>query len=85
MIAVDLNALDIETEEGISTLTTAKEDLLGIQAQLTHMGYSLINAELTRNPTTTIDLSEEDEEKLEHLIELLEEDEDVDTVYHNAN
>jgi YebC/PmpR family DNA-binding regulatory protein len=42
------------------------------------------NAEQDWEPNTTIELSEQDEEKLERLIDALDENDDVQDVYHNA-
>jgi transcriptional/translational regulatory protein YebC/TACO1 len=43
----------------------------------------VITAELTRIPTTTVDLSEDDANEVLKLVDNLEQDEDVQKVYHN--
>ena len=43
----------------------------------------VITAELTRIPTTTVELSEHDAEDVLKLVDNLEQDDDVQKVYHN--
>ena len=43
----------------------------------------VITAELTRIPTTTVELDEEQAKDVLELIDKLEQDEDVQKVYHN--
>ena len=43
----------------------------------------VITAELTRIPTTTVELSEQDAEDVLKLVDNLEQDDDVQKVYHN--
>jgi transcriptional/translational regulatory protein YebC/TACO1 len=43
----------------------------------------VISAELQRIPNTRTELTEEQEEEIENLIERFEEDDDVQAVYHN--
>jgi transcriptional/translational regulatory protein YebC/TACO1 len=43
----------------------------------------VITAELTRIPTTTVELSEQNAEDVLKLVDNLEQDDDVQKVYHN--
>lgn len=80
---IDLGAEDIEIEEGIATVQTSFTDYAGVQKELEEKGYELETAELQRIPTTTKELQGEEEEEVLNLIEKLEEDDDVQNVFHN--
>ena len=49
------------------------------------MGFVCASAELTFIPTSVLDPDAEYKEQLHKLIEALEENEDVQQIYHNAN
>ncbi len=55
----------------------------GIQKYLEGKGYELKRAEFERIPTITKELSEEQMADVEKLIDKLEDDDDVQNVYHN--
>jgi transcriptional/translational regulatory protein YebC/TACO1 len=46
-------------------------------------GITPLSAELTRIPTTTVELDEEQAKEVLELVDRLEQDEDVQKVYHN--
>ncbi|MFT7036006.1 MAG: transcriptional/translational regulatory protein YebC/TACO1, partial [Cyclobacteriaceae bacterium] len=46
------------------------------------MGYEIVSSEFERIPTSTKQLGEEQVEEVDKLLEKLEEDEDVQQVYH---
>jgi YebC/PmpR family DNA-binding regulatory protein len=54
-----------------------------LQKYLEEKGYELLGADFERIPNDTKELSEEEIADVEKLIEKLEEDEDVQNVYHN--
>ena len=43
----------------------------------------VISAELTRIPTTTVELNEEQSNEVLKMVDMLEQDDDVQKVYHN--
>lgn len=71
-----------ETEDGI-TIYTAFNNFGNMQKGLEEKGLQLIKAEKQRFPTSTVDLTEDQFKQVEPLIQALEEDEDVQAVYHN--
>ncbi len=72
-----------EDSEGNIILRTAYDEF-GIMAKaLEDKGITPISAELTRIPTTTVDLNEEQAKDVLELVDRLEEDEDVQKVYYN--
>ena len=54
-----------------------------MQKALEEKKIEVITAELTRIPTSTVELSEEDAQDVLKLVDKLEQDDDVQKVYHN--
>jgi YebC/PmpR family DNA-binding regulatory protein len=82
---IDAGAEDVEAEEGYYEVTCAMEDFGSIQKKLDQMAVDPENAELRRIPKTFIDLNDEAFLKVMNLIDALEDDDDVQKVYHNIN
>ncbi len=81
---LETTAQDFEIEEGSARVVTSKEDYLTILHSLEKQSRNIEDAGLIFLPENELVLDEEKEEKLQRLIEELEDDEDVDTVFHNA-
>ena len=82
---IDAGAEDVETDEDYFNVTCAMEDFGSIQKKLDEMEIEVENAELQRIPKTYVDLSDDAFPKVMKLIEALEDDDDVQKVYHNIN
>ncbi len=84
MLAIDLGAEDfISEEEGFEIITTP-EDFNSVRDGLSEAGYNFAMAELTYIPQNTIKLTNPDDIKsMEKLIDMLEDNDDVQEVYHN--
>jgi YebC/PmpR family DNA-binding regulatory protein len=83
----DLLALDIEDFDQADTMCriiTSREAFIGVRKALDGLGYSITEADLQYLPQNEISLSDADYETFEKIVEALEEDEDVDSVYHNV-
>ena len=80
---IDFGAEEITVEEGIVTLLTSFQDFIGMQKAVEERKIPVTSAEVQRLPTVFKELSEADEEPVLELIEKLEEDDDVQAVYHN--
>ena len=80
---IDGGAEDVEVEEGIMTITSAMEDFGNMQKKLEELSLEAENAELERIPNTYVNLSDEDFTKVMKTIEALEDDDDVQKVFHN--
>ena len=59
------------------------EDYSGIQKHLEENGYEIISSEFVRIPNDLKDVTPEQRASIEKLLEKLEEDEDVQNVFHN--
>jgi len=80
---IDYGAEDIYEHEGEIIIETAFTEFGTMQKGLEEKGLNVISSEVQRIPTTRTELSEEQEEEVMNLIERLEEDDDVQAVYHN--
>ena len=80
---IDAGAEDIELEDGFFSITAAMEDFGKVQKKLEELGIEPENAELQRIPHDTVKLPDEDAKKILRVIELFEDDDDVQQVFHN--
>jgi YebC/PmpR family DNA-binding regulatory protein len=80
---IDAGAEDIEVEEGIITITTAKDDFGNVQKKLDAMGIEMENAGLQRIPNDTKSLDVQSSLKIMRIIDAFEDDDDVQDVYHS--
>jgi YebC/PmpR family DNA-binding regulatory protein len=84
MQALDAGAEDFGAEEEVFEITTAPGDFGKVREALESLGYTFVSAELTMIPDTTVVLGLETAEKVQRLIDRLEDDDDVQDVYTNA-
>jgi YebC/PmpR family DNA-binding regulatory protein len=80
---IDGGAEDIEIEDDFFSVTTAMEDFGNMQKKLEEMGIEPENAELQRIPHDTVKLEKGDALKILKVVELFEDDDDVQKVFHN--
>lgn len=82
--ALEAGAEDFTAEDGIYEITTAPNELGAVRDALEAAGYSFLSAEVAYVPSTTIVLDDpEDVTKMEKLIDILEENDDVQAIWHN--
>jgi len=81
---IDYGAEDIQQEEDGIYVYTQFADFGAMQKALEEKGLEVVSAQLQRIPTTTVQLSEEQEEEIMNLIDKFEEDDDVQAVYHTV-
>jgi len=85
LLAADAGAEDVTLEDGVFEITTAAGDLEKVRAALEQQGIPVESAEVTRVPKTTVSLSGEIAEKVLRLADALEEHDDVQDVFINAD
>ena len=83
MLALDAGAEDFNASEEVYEITTAPSDFSNVREKLEEAGLTFLEASVQMVPTTTVALDEAGQEKMERLIERLEELDDVMDVYHN--
>lgn len=78
---IEAGAEDMTVSPEVFEIYTAPEDFTEVRDQLEKDGFTLAQAELTMIPQTTVVLDDEQREKLEQLVDKLEDDDDVSEVY----
>ncbi|OYD26709.1 YebC/PmpR family DNA-binding regulatory protein [Mycoplasma testudineum] len=83
--AIEAGAEDIQVEDEYYSITTAPSDFLDVLDSIKQSnGFEeFLSAEISYIPNTYVELDEEDNEKVLNFIEKLEDDDDIQTVYHN--
>ena len=85
MLALDAGAEDFNSEDEVYEIITDPSDFATVREKLEENGLEFLEAEVQMIPSTTVDLDEAGVEKMERLIERLEELDDVANIYHNWN
>ena len=84
MLALDAGAEDFNEEDDCYEIITTPEDFDAVNQTLSDNGIKFASAEVTMIPQTTVELtSEEDIKKMRRILNLLDEEDDVQNVYHN--
>ena len=80
---IDYGVDEIEAEEGEIILSGAFSQNSAIQSYLEGAGYEITSVEFVRIPNDTKDVTAEQRETIQKLLDKLEEDEDVQNVFHH--
>ena len=84
MAALYAGAEDFAAEEDSYEITTAPDDFSAVRETLEAAGIPMASAEVTMIPQTYTELTdEEDIKKMNKLLEMLDDDDDVQNTYHN--
>ena len=84
-IALEAGADDVITDEdGAIEVLTSASDFEAVKNALTQAGLTPEVAEVTLRPENTIELSGDDAAKMQKILDVLEDLDDVQEVYHNA-
>ncbi|MCR5345885.1 MAG: YebC/PmpR family DNA-binding transcriptional regulator [Lachnospiraceae bacterium] len=84
MIALDVGAEDFSEEDDCFEILTAPDDFSKVREALEEAKIPMLEADVTMIPQTYVTLtSEEDIKCINRILDLLDEDEDVQMVYHN--
>ncbi|WP_026888382.1 YebC/PmpR family DNA-binding transcriptional regulator [Clostridium beijerinckii] len=84
MIALDAGAEDFASEEEVFVVTTAPEDFGTVREALEEKGIEFLEAAVKMIPDTYTAIDEADAKKFQKMLDLLDDDDDVQEVYHNA-
>ena len=80
---IDAGAEDIDADDEFFNITTAMEDFGRMQKKLEELNIEPESAGLQRMPNETVKLSDDDARKVLKVIEMFEDDDDVQKVFHN--
>lgn len=84
LTALEAGAEDIESSEDGFEIITEAADFLDVKAALEEAGIEFASADIEMVPSMHASIAEENEEQFERMLEILEDDDDVQAVYHNA-
>ena len=84
MAALDAGAEDFAEEEDSFEIITAPDDFSAVREALEGAGIPMASAEVTMIPQNYVSVTaEEDVKKIQRILDLLDEDDDVEAVYTN--
>ena len=85
MMALDAGAEDMTSDDDVFEITTAPNDFSAVREALEAQGLSFLSAEVSMIPQNTVAVTDPDTLKsILKMLEMLEENDDVQNVYHNA-
>ena len=86
MIALDAGAEDVKVEEEVYEILTAPNDFSTVRENLEKQGFTFLSAEVQKIPQNTVEVTDPDTiQKIQKMLDLLEENDDVQNVFHNAD
>ena len=83
MLAVEAGAEDFQAEGEVYEITTAPEDFSKVREELEKNNIAFLEAGIQMVPSTYIKLDEKNAQKMQNLIDRLEDLDDVIEVFHN--
>lgn len=83
LLAIDSGAEDFSAEEEVYEITTTPEDFSSVREKLEQQGLEFLEADVQMVPTTYVILDEKGEAKMQRLLDMLDDLDDVTNVYHN--
>ena len=84
MMALDAGAEDFSEEEDSYEVITSPEDFSAVREALEKEGIPMMDADVTMIPQTWVELTDPEAiKKMNRILDLLEEDDDVQATYHN--
>ena len=83
MLAIEAGAEDFSAEEEVFEITTAPNDFTAVTEKLSAEGITFLEAGVQMVPSTYVQLDEKGAEKMQRLIDNLEDLDDVVEVFHN--
>ncbi|MBQ1365862.1 MAG: YebC/PmpR family DNA-binding transcriptional regulator, partial [Clostridia bacterium] len=86
MTVLDAGAEDVKVEEDVYEILTAPNDFSTVRENLEKQGFTFLSAEVQKIPQNTVAVTDPDTVlKIQKMLDLLEENDDVQNVFHNAD
>ena len=86
MTALDAGAEDVNVEEDVYEILTAPNEFSAVREKLEQQGLTFLSAEVQKIPQNTVAVTDPDTIlKIQKMLDLLEENDDVQNVFHNAD
>ena len=84
LMALDAGASDVQTDDEMLEVITDTASFSAVREALEKAGLNFVEADLQMVPSNTVDVSEETQESVQKLLDMLEDSDDVQNVYHNG-
>ena len=81
---MELAIEDLSIEDGVAEVTTSKPDFITVRSQISELWYHIAEADIHYIADNQVSLSGEDLEVFEKIVDAINDDEDVDHLYHNV-
>lgn len=85
MMALDAGAEDISIEDEVFEIYTTPDDFETVKENLTNLNVTIADSSLDLIPTNYVDLTPDKQATFLKMIDALEDNDDVQEVYHNVN
>lgn len=85
MTALDAGAEDFNVDEDAYEILTSPADFATVCDNLRNLGYEFASSQIDRIPQMTVPLADAAAEKFIKMIDMFEENDDVQNVFHNAD
>ena len=84
MMSLEAGASDLQTQDEVYVITTAPPDFSAVREALEKLGVSFLSAQVEMVPQNTVKLTDEEAlKKMQRLLDALEDNDDVQNVWHN--
>ena len=84
MIALDAGADDFNADDDMYEIITSPDNFDTVRESLEKQGYSFVKSEVSRIPNMTVNLEGDAVAKFTRMLDMFDENDDVQNVYHNA-
>jgi len=84
MQALDAGAEDFLVHDDVFEILTSPGDFSAVRDELEKQGIEFLGAEIQRIPQNTSDIDAEHAENINKMLDMMEDDDDVQNVYHNG-
>lgn len=84
MVALDAGADDFSVEDDVYEIVTTPDAFDEVRENLENAGYSFLKSEVSKIPNMTVAVDGEAATKFTRMLDMFEENDDVQNVYHNA-
>ena len=84
MLALDAGAEDFSEGDGVFEISCDPADFHAVRTSLEEAGLEFLSAEIVMVPQNTVSVDDETRAKIERMIDMLEDSDDVQNIYHNV-
>ena len=85
MLALECGAEDFGVEDGMYEILTTQADFSAVREQLEAKGISFVKSEIEKIPSNYIGVDEATLPKIQRMLDMFDDNDDVQNVYHNAD